>query len=325
MALNVTEPVIISDWRHGKPAIEAGLHKLRETGSALDAVEFGIRAVEDDPLVESVGTGGIPNIEGVLELDASFMVGNIHRCGAVTGLTMTKNPISIARKVMEVCPHVMLCGDGAVRFARAIGFPEYQPLTERAMTKWRDLRVKLVEVLDGKIKLEEFSRTLGPSELAALGKTLELMENTGQIKELGTVGALCLDSSGVITAGTSTSGLALRLPGRVADSSVIGAGTYATPWGASSCTGLGEVAIRHGLARGVCNLLEEGIPPMEACETTLKTMLKSDREVKVNIGLIALDKHGRVGGAATKDYFSYEYQRLNDKEMTEVFPTPVSV
>lgn len=323
--MNLPEPVIISDWRHGKSAIEAGLQKLRETSSALDAVEFGIRAVEDDPLADSVGTGGIPNIEGVLELDASFMVGNTYRCGAVSCLTMTKNPISVARKVMEVCPHVMLCSDGAVRFARAVGFHEYQPLTERAMAKWKDLRVKLIDALDGKIKPEQFSRTLGPSELTALGTTLEMMERNGQLKELGTVGTLCLDSSGMIAAGTSTSGLALRLPGRIADSSVIGAGTYATPSGASSSTGLGEIAIRHGLARSVCDLMEEGIPPTEACETALKRMLKRDREVKVMIGMIALDKHGRVGGAGTQDYFSYQYRRLNEKEMTEVVPTPVSV
>src|SRR5579862_2914517 len=106
------EPVLVSDWRHGKSALIHGMRKLKETGSALDAVEFGIRAVEDDPLTDSVGTGGIPNIEGILELDASIMIGNTYRCGAVCGLTMTKNPISVARKVMEESPHVMVCGEG---------------------------------------------------------------------------------------------------------------------------------------------------------------------------------------------------------------------
>ena len=159
----------------------------------------------------------------------------------------------------------------------------------------------------------------------ALGKTIELMVNAGEIKELGTVGTLCLDSSGVIAAGTSTSGLALRLPGRVADSSVLGAGTYATPFGASSCTGLGEIAIRLGLTRAVCDLMQEGYLPTEACEETLRRMLKNDREVRVIIALIALDKQGRVGGATTKESFSYQYQKLGEKEMTEVVPTPVSI
>ena len=319
------EPVIISNWRHGKSAIPAGLRKLKETGSALDAVEYGIRAVEDDPLADSVGTGGVPNIEGVDEFDASIMVGNTLRCGAVSGLTMTQNPISVARKIMELCPHVMLTGDGARRFARATGFPEYQPVTEAALKKWEVLRTRLDDALNGKIKLEDYSRVLSTEDVEALGRGIDLMVRTGQIKELGTVGTLCLDSSGMIVAGTSTSGLPLRLPGRVADSSVIGSGTYANSSGASSCTGLGEIAIRHGLTRGVCDLLEGGVEPTEACETTLKNMLRRDKSVKVVLALIALDRQGRVGGATTKADFSYQYQKLNEKEMTEVFPTPVSV
>ena len=107
------EPVIISNWRHGKSAITSGVRKLKETGSPLDAVEYGIGAVEDDPLTDSVGTGGVPNIEGVGELDASIMVGNTLRCGAVSGLTMTQNPISVARKVMESVR--MLCSPEMAR------------------------------------------------------------------------------------------------------------------------------------------------------------------------------------------------------------------
>jgi isoaspartyl peptidase/L-asparaginase-like protein (Ntn-hydrolase superfamily) len=321
----LAEPVIVSNWKHGKSAITVGLQKLRQTGSALDAVEYGIRAVEDDPLTDSVGTGGIPNIEGVDELDASIMVGNIHRCGAVTGLTMTQNPISVARKVMEVCPHVMLSGDGAQRFARAMGFPEYQPLTERAIAKWKDLRAKLVGITNGTVKPEEYTKTLGySSNIVDLARGIELMVRAGEIKEVGTVGTLCLDATGSIVAGTSTSGWALRLPGRVADSSVIGAGTYASPAGASSCTGLGEIVIRHGLTRAVCDFLEEDYSPTEACEFALKRMLKRDPDIKVIIALIALDRRGRVGGATTKDSFSYQYQRLGDNQMTEVVPTTVS-
>jgi isoaspartyl peptidase/L-asparaginase-like protein (Ntn-hydrolase superfamily) len=320
------EPVIISNWHYGKSAVTEGLSKLKETGSALDAVEYGIRAVEDDPLADSVGTGGIPNIEGVAELDASFMVGNYYRCGAVTGLAMTKNPISVARKVMELCPHVMLSGDGARRFARAVGYAEYQPVTDRARAKWKELHSILFAGLKDKSKLDEYHRLVGyDSELLALSKGIELMAEQGQIKQVGTVGALCLDPSGTIVAGTSTSGWALRLPGRVADSSVIGAGTYASPSGACSSTGLGEIAIRHGLTRTVCDFIEQGYTPTEACEAALKKMLRSDREIRVIMALIALDKHGRVGGATTKKSYSFQYQRLSDQEMTVVVPTPVSI
>jgi beta-aspartyl-peptidase (threonine type) len=301
------------------------MEALKRTDSALDAVEFGIRAVEDDPLTDSVGTGGIPNIEGVSELDASFMVGNIYRCGAVTCLTMTKNPISVARKVMELCPHVMLCGEGATRFARAVGFQEYQPVTPAASEKWKDLREKLYAGMKDKSKFKEYQAAVGyDSDLDSLARGIEMMTKAGQLKQLGTVGTLCLDSTGKIVAGTSTSGWALRLPGRVADSSVIGAGTYATPAGASSSTGLGEVSIRHGLTRSVCDFLEQDYSPTEACESALKKMQKRDK-VDLIMALIALDKQGRVGGASTKESFSYQYQKLGDSVMTEVVPTPVSV
>jgi isoaspartyl peptidase/L-asparaginase-like protein (Ntn-hydrolase superfamily) len=319
------DPVIISNWKYGKSAISAGLKTLMKTGSALDAVEYGIRAVEDDPSADSVGTGGIPNIEGVAELDASFMVGSIFRCGAVTGLTMTQNPISVARKVMEIYPHVMLGGNGATRFARAAGFPEYQPVTPAAREKWKSLREKLFAGIKDSSKFKEYHSAVGyDSDLDSLAQGIEMMAKAGQVKQLGTVGTLCLDASGTIVAGTSTSGWALRLPGRVADSSVIGAGTYATPAGASSSTGLGEIAIRHGLTRSVCNFLGEGYAPTEACEAALKKMLLSDK-VELIMALIALDKDGRVGGATTKESFTYQYQKLSDRSMTEVVPTPVSV
>jgi isoaspartyl peptidase/L-asparaginase-like protein (Ntn-hydrolase superfamily) len=321
----LTEPVIISNWKYGKSAISVGIGVLRKTGSALDAVEYGIRSVEDDPSADSVGTGGIPNIEGVAELDSSFMVGNTLRCGAVTGLTMTQYPISVARKVMEIYPHVMLGGNGSTRFARAAGFPEYQPVTPAALKKWKSLREKLFAGLKDKSKFQEYHVAVGyDSDLDSLARGIEMMVKAGELKQLGTVGALCLDASGTIAAGTSTSGWALRLPGRVADSSVIGAGTYATPAGASSSTGLGEIAIRHGLTRSVCNFLEEEYSPTEACEAALKKMLRSDK-VEVIMALIALDKQGRVGGATTKESFSYQYQRLSETAMTEVVPTPVSI
>ncbi len=318
------EPVIISNWNHGKVAVEVGIEKLRAKASALDAVEWGIRAVEDDPATESVGTGGVPNVEGVSELDASIMVGNTLRIGAVSCLTMTKNPISVARKVMEISPHVMLCGDGARKFARSVGFPEYDPMTPEAKKKWRMLREELESAMkDG--HWEDYNKGIGYStDAAALARGLRVMMESGQIKELGTVGTLALDSSGMIVAGTSTSGWAMRLPGRVSDSSVIGAGNYANEAGASSSTGLGEYAIRHNLTRKVCDRLEEGYQPTEACEDTLKEMLRREK-VGFILALVALDRHGRVGGATTKESFVYQYQRLSDTSMTRVTPTPVSI
>jgi isoaspartyl peptidase/L-asparaginase-like protein (Ntn-hydrolase superfamily) len=324
----LVEPVIVSNWKHGIISVSTGIGVLRKGGSALDAVEAGIRAVEDDPLAESVGSGGMPNIEGVLELDASIMVGNTHRSGAVTGLTMTRNPISVARKVMELCPHVMLSGDGARRFARACGFEEYDPLTPRAREKWTSLRKSLAAAMKGSDSFAKYDEAVGYDSAAlALSRGLEAMIRTGQIKNLGTVGTLCIDRDGMIVAGTSTSGLPLRLPGRVADSSVIGAGTYASEDGAASSTGIGEYVIKHNLTRVVCDKLGEGYGPAEACEEALIGMLKRER-VKHIIGLIAIDKRGDVGGAYISQeskQFTFQYQRLSDEEMTVVSPSPMPI
>jgi L-asparaginase / beta-aspartyl-peptidase len=324
----LVDSVVVSNWKHGITAIGVGVETLRRGGTALDAVEKGICAVEDDPLADSVGTGGIPNFEGVLELDASVMVGNTHRSGAVSGLTMTKNPISVARKVMELSPHVMLAGDGSKRFARAVGFQDYDPMTERTREKWVMLRGKLVEVIKSG-GYSEYAEAVGFDAYApSLARGLEIMIKAGQIKNLGTVGMLSMDEKGMIVAGTSTSGLPLRLPGRVSDSSVIGAGNYASEDGASSATGIGEFVIRHNLTRKVCDYLGEGFNPTEACEESLRQMLRGEK-VDYVIGLIALDRQGRVGGATSgrdvRMQFSYQYQRLSDQKMTSVTPTPISL
>jgi isoaspartyl peptidase/L-asparaginase-like protein (Ntn-hydrolase superfamily) len=322
----LAEPVVVSNWKHGVTAIGVAAGTLGEGGTALDAVEKGICAVEDDPLADSVGTGGIPNFEGVLELDASVMVGNTHRSGGVTGLTMTKNPISVARKVMELSPHVMLSGEGARRFARAVGFPEYDPMTERTREKWSLLRSKLIDAMKSGGYSEYVELAGFDAYQTSLARGLEIMIRAGEIKNLGTVGTLCLDAKGMIVAGTSTSGLPLRLPGRVSDSSVIGAGTYASEDGAASATGIGEFVIRHNLTRKVCDYLGEGYGPTEACEESLRQMLRRER-VEYVIGLIALDKKGRVGGATSgrdaRMQFSYQFQRLSDRKMISMVPTSI--
>jgi isoaspartyl peptidase/L-asparaginase-like protein (Ntn-hydrolase superfamily) len=315
--------VLASNWAYGRKAIEVGLPILASSGSALDAVERGICAVEDDPSVDSVGTGGLPNFEGVGELDASIMVGNTYRSGAVTGLTYTRNPISVARKVMELSPHNMLSGLGAQRFARAVGFPEYEPVTPEARRKWTDLRKKLSRILETPSVERDINATLGyDAHFGALAKGVEILSRQGELHLTGTVGLLAMDQEGTIVAGTSTSGWALRLPGRVADSSVIGAGTYACPAGAATSTGMGEYSIRHNLTRGVCLRLEQGLSPTEACEETLRDMLRRE-DVDVLLALIAIDRRGRVGGATTKAPFSYQYYSPEHLKIVEVTPSPL--
>jgi isoaspartyl peptidase/L-asparaginase-like protein (Ntn-hydrolase superfamily) len=303
-------PVVVSDWEHGREAVRQGMLVLGDRSrSAVDAVERGIMAVEDDPLVDSVGTGGIPNAEGVGELDASMMIGNTYRCGGVSCLTETKNPIAVARKVMELSPHNMLCGEGARKFARALGFPPYEPVTPEAKRRWG--------VLMQKAGGEE---SKGAGEKWA--QAILMLSRSGQLGAHGTVGVLALDASGLIVAGTSTSGPPLRLPGRVSDSSVIGAGTYATPAGASSATGEGEYAIKYNLTRRVCDLMGEGHSPTEACERALKEMLKIERKSPF-MALIALNSAGTPGGATTGGSFSYYYERGSER-VVRVTPAPLS-
>ena len=322
----MVEAVVVSNWEHGVAAVSKGIDVLKRGGSALDAVEAGICSVEDDPAATSVGTGGTPNIEGVLELDASIMVGDTHRAGAVTGLTLTRNPISVARKVMELCPHVMLSGDGARKFARACGFAEYDPLTDGARERWGTLRKKLAEAMGGTLPFGSYDEAIGYDFGAkALARGVRLLVKSGQIEHFGTVGTLCLDNRGMMVAGTSTSGLPLRLPGRVADSSVIGAGTYASEYGAASSTGIGEYVIKHSLTRVVCESMGEGLDPTAACEEALSQMIRRER-VDHLIGLIALDRRGEVGGAyisSEKRQFRFQFQRLSEGEMTIVRPSPV--
>lgn len=316
------EPVIVSNWKHGKIAVDTGFEVLKNSGSAIDAVERGIMAVEDDPSVDSVGTGGIPNIEGVAELDASIMVGNFYKGAGVTNLTMTRNPISVARKIMEYSPHVLMGGEGAQKFARSMGFGEHDPVTDQAREKWAKLKDALIrssrgkELSPGELKEVDYSH-----DVESLIKGIKILTDAGILKANSTVGALALDK-GNIVAGTSTSGWALRLPGRVADSSILGAGTYATPFAASSSTGLGEHAIRHNLTRKVCDYIEDGMNPKDACEESLSMMLRREK-VDVVMALIAIDRKGNVGGATTKEGFTYYFRRLSDSSTTEVVPTPV--
>jgi len=292
--------------------------------SALDAVEAAIRVVEDDPKCNSVGTGGIPNAEGVLELDASIMDGTNMNAGGVTCLTMTKNPISVARKVMELTPHVLLAGQGATEFARRCGFEEYDPMTAESRAKWRELRDRVFQAESDEAArdsyLELTTKHYGDALVLKLTKALRQLLRPSY----GTVGVLAVDQDQKVAAGTSTSGWAFRLPGRVADSSIIGAGTYANRRAAASATGIGETAMRYCLTKGVCDLVQDGMPPTEACETELRKVLSSERLDHL-VAVFCVDADCNVGGASTREGFQFEYATSTDPEPVVVTPKPVSL
>jgi L-asparaginase / beta-aspartyl-peptidase len=226
---------------------------LRAGRSALDAVEAGIREVERDPNVRSVGYGGAPNLLGQMECDASIMCGRTQRTGAVGALQGFLHAISAARKVMERTPHVMLVGDGAARFAAEMGLEcgeMLSPEAREAYERWKQQRV--------------------PAELRSQwpnGPMAGLLAPTvADDIALGTTCFLARDGTGDLAGGVSTSGWAYKYPGRLGDSPIIGAGLYVdNRFGAAACTHTGEMAVRAGTSRAVVAYMKKGATVRDAC------------------------------------------------------------
>jgi len=248
-------------------ALEAGALVLRGGGSSLDAVEKAIRTLEDDPLFNA-GKGAVFTADGRNELDASIMDGRTLQAGAVAGVTRTKNPISLARAVMEQSKHVMLMGEGADAFSKEHGLEQVDPSYFRTERRWKEL--------------EEWR-----NQQSALPPDLT--------HAYGTVGAIALDTSGHVAAGTSTGGLTGKRWGRVGDSPILGAGTYAADGVcAVSATGTGEYFIRETAARQVCDRVQWN---RESIQSAADDTIKSIGGIGGDGGLIAMDAKGRIAFA----------------------------
>lgn len=244
-----------------------GLRILEAGGSALDAVEAAVVVLEDDPRLNA-GTGSRLNLEGVAEMDAALMASD-HRCGGVAAITRVRNPIRVARKVLE-SPHVLLVGEGATAFARRQGFPDYDPITPRAREL---LHEALRQFRDGEL----------PPWQASLWKGYH-----GD-----TVGAVAQDVKGTYAVASSTGGVSLKLPGRVGDTPLVGCGLYAGPEGAVAATGVGEEIIRRVLSKDVYDRMASGEDPRDACAAALRPFPS-----EVTVGLVAM---GPRGWAATSN------------------------
>ena len=246
-------------------AATAGAAVLRSGGLAMDAVEAAIRVLEDDPLFNS-GRGAAFTAEGRNELDASIMDGRNLAAGAVAGLTTTRHPISAARAVIEGSTHVLLGGEGADAFARSQGLEQVEPGYFFTEERWRSLEKAL-----GKLGLPVPPKPAGAAP--ASGKAA-LVHEEGKY---GTVGVVARDSRGDVAAGTSTGGTNAKRWGRVGDSPLIGAGTYASNSAcAVSCTGAGEYFIRLGVAHRICDLVEHaGLSLQAACDRVVQDQLTS--------------------------------------------------
>lgn len=292
--------MIIIASSNGDIGIPAAWDILQNGGSALDAVEAATRLVEDNPADHSVGYGGYPNLLGEVELDASIMDGTTLRAGAVGALRGHRHAISVARRVMEDLPHVMLVGEGAARFAAELGLPREQLLTEEAAQVWRD-------GIEGRLPAA-FRDVQGAIVGELLRRATYLATDPERVA--GTVNFIARDRQGRLASAVSTSGWAWKYPGRLGDSPIIGAGNYADDrYGAAACTGWGELAIRGGTARSVVLYLKAGYTLEAACREAFHDLaaLRVD-PAQVLMSMVALDRHGDHCAVTTVPGRTYVYQ-----------------
>jgi len=256
-----------------RSAVEAGRDVLHRGGGALDAVCATVVLLEDNPIFNA-GTGGVLNFDGFVELDACVMESEQARVGAVAALRRVKNPVLVARKVMEETDHVMLAGEGALRFARVMGFGDHDPVTPARRADW-----------------EQKKRALLESVQAAPATRLRMQRFVKQHPDYagGTVGAAAVDAKGVLAAATSTGGVTLKLVGRVGDSPIPGAGNYASRWMAASATGTGEYVLRSLATRSISERMEQGASLDQAMGAVLEGMR---RDYDADVGIIGVDREG---------------------------------
>ena len=283
--------MIVIASANGRVGIGAAIEILRAGGSALDAVEAATRLVEANPEDHTVGYGGYPNLLGDVELDASIMDGRTLAAGAVGSLKGFKHPISVARRVMEDLPHVLLVGEGAARFAREIGMVEENLLTPEAEEVYR-------QGLAGLLPEDKRAWLTGGIErnLSRLANMAADPEHAG-----GTVNFIARDQAGNIASAVSTSGWAWKYPGRLGDSPLIGAGNYAdNRYGACTCTGWGELAIALGTARSVVLYQRMGLELDQACRQAMEDLAGAwgDRQ-DMSMNVVAMDRDGRHAGMST--------------------------
>ncbi len=270
---------IIATWRMAVEGIGKASEMLKAQGDAGDAIETAIKEVEDFPYYKSVGYGGLPNEEMEVELDAAYMDGNTLDIGAVGAVKDFANPISIARRLSEEPVNNFLVGEGAEKFAHRHGFERKNMLTDRAKIHYRN-RVKEVQ-------------------------EQEIKPYSGH----DTVGMVCLDEHGKMTAATSTSGLFMKKKGRVGDSPISGSGFYVDSMvGGATATGLGEDVMKGCVSYEIVRLMKEGMHPQEACDTAVQMFdetLRKRRGKAGDMSLVAMNNKGEWGVATNIEGFSF--------------------
>jgi N4-(beta-N-acetylglucosaminyl)-L-asparaginase len=289
-----TLPRVVSTWDFGVAANQAAWAILAKNGRALDAVEAGARVPEADLKNHSVGRAGYPDRDGHVTLDASIMDehGN---CGAVAAIEHIAHPISVARRVMEKTPHVLLVGDGALQFAIEQGFPREELLTPESRKAWREW-----------LKTARY-KPVANGEVTTYESTPPAKGTPGDRHNHDTLGMLAIDARGDLSGACTTSGMAWKLHGRVGDSPIIGAGLYVdNEVGAATSTGVGEEVIRNAGSFLVVELMRNGRSPEAACREVVERILRKKPAAKeLQVGFLAIDKRGEVGAWAIQKGFSY--------------------
>lgn len=298
----------IETVRHALATLEAG-------GDTLEAVIEGVNIVELDPEDMTVGYGGLPNEEGVVQLDSSVMHGPSRGAGAVAALEGVKTPSRVAVAVMRYTDHVLLVGEGAQRFARQMGFEIHDTLlTPQARERWLDWRSRMSErddwlaPDDTGLGESEFLRTLVPDERRVELET-GMLDSADGVRPWGTINCCAVDPRGDISGVTTTSGLAWKIPGRVGDSPIIGAGLYVdNDVGAAGSTGRGEAVIKTCGSHTVVEVMRQGRSPTDACLEALRRIARwseaqprlrrEDGRPNFNVNFYAVNKRGEIGGAA---------------------------
>jgi N4-(beta-N-acetylglucosaminyl)-L-asparaginase len=285
-------PRVVSTWDFGVAANQAAWQVLASRGRALDAVEAGARVPEADLRNHSVGRAGYPDRDGKVSLDASIMDGN-GDCGAVAALEHIAHPISVARRVMEKTPHVLLAGDGALQFALEQGFTREELLTPESEQAWRDW----LKQAKYRPFVNSENRTYGAGE-----------EKPGGSHNHDTIGMLAIDAQGKLAGACTTSGMAWKLHGRVGDSPIVGAGLFVdNEVGAATSTGVGEEVIRTAGSFLVVELMRQGRSPEAACREVVQRIVRKRMQAAkdLQVGFLALNKHGEVGAFAIQKGFNY--------------------
>lgn len=284
-----SKPVVISTWDFGVPANAEAWKVLTSGGRALDAVEKGVQVPEGDPTITTVGYGGAPDRDGKVTLDACIM-DELANCGAVAGLEHIVHPISVARKVMEKTPHVMIIGEGALQFALANGFKKENLLTKESEKAWKEW-----------LKKAEY-------------------KPVANIENHDTIGMLALDSKENLSGACTTSGMAYKMRGRVGDSPIIGAGLFVdNEIGAATSTGVGEEVIRICGSHLVVELMRQGNSPQQACEKAVERIVRNQprKSREMQVGFLAINKNGEYGAFALQKGFTFAVRNAEKNQLFE--------